>query len=171
MRPSVTGGSGHADHFRRENGLAPKRRFSGQLTWWFGPFYTDYLDEVILTSGWKPWPLINFEFNMTRNIGRLPQGNFTPDLYGRRRRVNVSPNLQFNSYAQYDNQSDTFGANTRLRWTFSPLGDLFVVHNLNLRHDIDPETGRPYATSALSDPTRCLDPRCSFASNQLLVKV
>lgn len=168
---AIPAGSYHWHRFRLEGGLAPKRRFSGQLTWWFGPFYTGYLDEVILTSAWKPSPLINFEFNMTRNIGRLAQGNFTQDLYGTRMRVNVSPNLQFNSYAQYDNQSDTFGANTRLRWTFSPLGDLFVVYNHNLRHDINPETGRPYATSALSDPTRRLDPRWGFASNQLLVKV
>lgn len=157
--------------FRLEGGLAPKRRFSGQLTWWTGPFYTGSLDEVILTSAWKPSPLVNFEFNATRNIGRLAQGNFTQDLYGTRVRVNVSPNLQFNSYAQYDNQSETFGANTRLRWTFSPLGDLFVVYNHNLRHDIDPETGRPYGAASLGDPTRRLDPRWGFASNQLLVKV
>lgn len=25
------------------------------------------------------------------------------------------------------------GANTRLRWTFSPLGDLFLVYNHNIR--------------------------------------
>ena len=168
---AIPAGSYHWHRFRLEGGLAPKRRFSGQLTWWFGPFYTGTLDEVILTSAWKPSPLVNFEFTATRNVGRLAQGNFTQDLYGTRVRVNVSPNLQFNSYAQYDNQSETFGANTRLRWTFSPLGDLFVVYNHNLRHDIDPETGRPYGAAALGDPTRRLDPRWGFASNQLLVKV
>ena len=157
--------------FRFEGGLAPKRRLSGQLTWWTGPFYTGSLDEIILTSAWKPSSLVNFEFNATRNIGRLAQGNFTQDLYGTRVRVNVSPNLQFNSYAQYDNQTDSFGANTRLRWTFSPLGDLFVVYNHNLRHDIDPETGQPYGAGALGDPTQRRNPRWGFASNQLLVKV
>ncbi|MBK8058216.1 MAG: hypothetical protein IPK33_10115 [Gemmatimonadetes bacterium] len=80
------------------------------------------------------------ELNSTRNVGRLPEGNFTQDLVGTRVRVNVSSNLQLNSYLQYDN-SDSFGANTRLRWTFAPLGDLFVVYNHNLRHDIDRRPG------------------------------
>jgi len=173
IAPNVTipAGSYHWHRYRLEGGLAPKRRFSGQVTWWFGPFYSGMLDEIIVTSAWKPSSLVNFEFNATRNIGRLAEGHFTQDLYGTRVRVNVSPNLQFNSYAQYDNQTDTFGANTRVRWTFSPLGDLFVVYNHNLRHDIDPETGRPYSGSVVSDPTRRLNPRWGFASNQLLVKV
>ncbi|MBL0170483.1 MAG: hypothetical protein IPP90_07060 [Gemmatimonadaceae bacterium] len=81
----------------------------------------------------------------------------------------MSPNLQFNSYAQYDNQSDTFGANTRLRWTFSPLGDLFVVYNHNMRHDIDPDTGLPIGGGLQSDPTRRA--AWGFASNALLVKL
>ena len=167
----IPAGTYHWHRFRLEGGLAPKRRFSGQATWWFGPFYTGTLDELILTSAWKPSSLINVEVNATRNVGRLREGRFTQELVGTRLRVNVSPNLQFNSYAQYDNGTDTFGANTRLRWTFSPLGDLFVVYNHNLRHDIDAETGLPYPSSALTDPTRRIDPRWGFASNQLLVKV
>lgn len=164
-------GSYHWHRFRLEGGLAPKRRFSGQATWYFGPFYTGTLDELILTSAWKPSSLFNVELNATRNVGRLREGNFTQDLVGTRVRVNVSPNLQFNSYAQYDNTSDTFGANTRVRWTFSPLGDLFVVYNHNLRHDIDPETGLPFAGGVQTDPTRRFDRQWGFASNQLLVKV
>ena len=51
-------------------------------------------------------------------------------------RLNVSPDLQFNSYLQYDNTTDSFGTNTRVRWTFSPLGELFVVYNHNIREMI-----------------------------------
>jgi hypothetical protein len=101
----------------------------------------------------------------------LREGDFTQDLIGTRARMNVSPDLQLNSYVQYDNTSDSFGSNTRLRWTFAPLGDLFVVYNHNLRHDIDPTTGLPLAGGLQTDPTRRLDRRWGFASNQLLVKV
>jgi hypothetical protein len=69
--------------------------------------------------------------------------------------VNVSPDLQFNSYLQYDNESDSFGTNTRVRWTFRPAGDLFVVYNHNLR-TLDPLTR---------------DRQLRFTSNQLLVKL
>jgi hypothetical protein len=91
----------------------------------------------------KPSALVIVELDGTRNMGRLAEGRFTQDLFGTRVRLNVSPDLQVNSYLQYDNSSDSFGANTRLRWTFSPLGDLFIVYNHNLRHDIDPMTGLP----------------------------
>ena len=173
IAPNVTipAGDYHWRRYRLEGGLAPKRRVSGQLTWWFGPFYSGKLDELILTSAWKPSALLNVEVNATRNVGRLAEGSFTQELYGARVRVNLSPNLQVNSYTQYDSQSDTFGANTRMRWTFSPLGDLFVVYNHNLRHDFDPETGRPFDSAVLADPTRRVAPRWGLASNQLLVKL
>ncbi|QJR34627.1 carbohydrate binding family 9 domain-containing protein [Gemmatimonas groenlandica] len=173
IAPGVTipAGAYHWNRYRVEGGLAAKRRFSGQATWWFGPFYTGRLDEITLTTAWKPSSLFNVEVNGTRNIGRLREGGFTQDLIGTRLRVNVSSNLQLNSYAQYDNQSDTFGANTRIRWTFSPLGDLFIVYNHNLRHDINGDTGLPYGTGLQTDPTTRYPRNWGFASNQLLVKL
>ncbi len=171
IAPGVTipAGSYHWHRMRFEGGLATKRKLSGQVTWWTGPFYTGRLNEYIVTSAWRPSPLFNLEFNTTRNVGRLREGAFTQTLVGSRVKVNLSPNLQFNSYTQYDNQSDTFGANTRVRWTFSPLGDLFVVYNHNLRHDIDPATGLPSTSPTSLDPR--VDRRWGLASNQLLVKV
>lgn len=168
---AIPAGAYHWMRYRFEAGFAPKRRLSGQATWWTGGFYTGKLDELQLTGAWKPSPLFIVELNATRNAGRLPEGRFTQDLFGTRVRLNVSPNLQYNSYLQYDNASDTFGANTRVRWTFTPLGDLFIVYNHNLRHDIDPETGRPVNGGLPTDPTRRLDRRWGFGSNQLLVKV
>ncbi len=173
IAPGVTipAGAYHWNRYRVEAGLAAKRRFSGQATWWFGSFYTGSLDEMTLTSAWKPSSLFNLEVNATRNVGRLREGNFRQDLVGTRMRINVSPNLQLNSYTQYDNQSDTFGSNTRVRWTFSPLGDLFVVYNHNLRHDINGDTGLPYASGVQTDPTMRYPRNWGFASNQLLVKL
>jgi hypothetical protein len=86
-----------------------------------------------------------------RNAVKLPQGNFTTDLFGGRVEYKYSPDFQVSSFLQYDNESRNFGTNTRLRWTFNPLGDLFVVFNHNLlRHDNN---------------------RFAFESNQLLVKL
>ncbi|MFH1764851.1 MAG: hypothetical protein ABIF09_11720, partial [Gemmatimonadota bacterium] len=36
------------------------------------------------------------------------------------------------SFVQYDDESKKLGTNTRLRWTFNPLGDLFLVYNYNV---------------------------------------
>ena len=168
---SIPAGNYHWQRYRVEAGLAAKRRLSGQAAWWFGNFYTGRLDELSLTAAWKPTSLFIMELTATRNIGVLREGRFTQNLLGTRVRMNVSPNLQLNSYLQYDDESDRFGSNTRLRWTFSPLGDLFVVYNHNLRHDIDPVTGGPLTQTLPVDPTQRIDRRWGFASNQLLIKL
>ena len=152
----IPAGSHHWTRWRLEGGLASKRQLSGQLTWWFGDFYTGTLDELILTASWKPSPLFIVELNATRNDGRLLEGDFTQQVVGTRFRVNVSPDLQVNSYLQYDDLSESFGTNTRLRWTFAPQGDLFVVYNHNVEelfNTFDRHRG------------------WRFASNQLLVKL
>jgi hypothetical protein len=149
-------GSYHWKRYRLEAALASKRRFSGQFTWWFGDFYSGTLDEYIATASWKPSALFIMEFNATRNVGRLAEGNFTQQVLGTRARINISPDLQFNSYLQYDNTIGSFGSNTRVRWTFSPLGELFVVYNHNIR-ELNPALGTPR--------------EWRFDSNQLLVKL
>ena len=164
-------GTYHWNRYRIEGGLAAKRRLSAQAAWWFGDFYGGSLDELSLTAAWKPSSLFIMELSGTRNIGRLRQGHFTQSLVGTRVRFNVSPDLQVNSYVQYDSDSDLFGTNTRLRWTFSPLGDLFIVYNHNLRHDIDPLTGAPLNPGVLFDPNERVNGRWGFASNQLIVKL
>jgi hypothetical protein len=152
----IPAGSYHWYRYRLEAGFAPKRKLSGQFTHWFGRFYTGKLNEYILTAAWKPSPFFIVELNGTHNFGRLPQGNFTQQVIGSRFRFNVSPDLQLNSYFQYDNESGVVGTNSRLRWTFSPVGDLFVVYNHNMRELLSPSLAvRGYG----------------FASNQLLVKV
>jgi hypothetical protein len=147
-------GAYHFKRFRLEGGLAAKRPFSAQATWWFGGFYDGHLDQYELTASWKPSPLNIAELTGEHNVGRMPEGRFEQDLVGTRLRINVSPDLQLTSFQQYDNESRSFGTNTRLRWTFTPLGDLFVVYNHNL---------------LTRDPVT-LQRRLSFASNQLLVK-
>lgn len=151
----IPAGAYHWNRYRAEMGTAAKRRLSGQATWWFGPFYSGRLDEMELTAAWKPSSLVNVELVGERNVGRLPDGDFTQDLIGTRLRVNVSADLQASSFVQYDNESRAVGTNTRLRWTFTPAGDLFVVYNHNVR------------TTDLRTSQRSW----RFDSNQLLVKL
>ncbi len=152
---NIPPGSHHWNRYRIEGQFAAKRTLSGQLTWWFGEFYSGTLDEVSLTSAWKPSAAFIVELNATRNTGRLREGDFTQSVIGTRVRVNLSSDLQVSSYVQYDDQTDDFGTNTRLRWTFNPLGELFVVYNHNV------------STTDLSGTRR----RWLFDSNQLLIKL
>jgi hypothetical protein len=143
-------GAYHWMRYRVEVGTAQKRRLYSQVTWWFGDFYDGTLDQFIWTGAWNPTPLVTVEFTGERNVGRLQSGDFRQTLVGNRLRVNVSPDLSIASYVQYDTDSDSVGVNTRLRWTFSPVGDLFVVYNHNVREQLE---------------------RWQLDSNQLLVKL
>jgi hypothetical protein len=143
-------GAYHWRRYRLEAGTAQKRRFYTQLTWWFGGFYDGSLHQVIWSGTWNPVPLLTLEFTGERNVGDLAHGRFTQTLTGSRLRVNVSPDVSLSSYIQYDTESDSVGANTRLRWTLRPQADLFVVYNHNIRSVLD---------------------RWRTESNQLLVKL
>ncbi|HLG01569.1 MAG TPA: DUF5916 domain-containing protein, partial [Acidimicrobiia bacterium] len=118
-------GSYHWRRYRLEGGTAQKRRLYTQFTWWFGDFYNGDLDQLQWTGSWNPTPLFTVEFTAERNLGRLASGRFTQTLVGNRLRINVSSDLSVASYVQYDTDSDSIGVNTRLRWTFRPVADLF----------------------------------------------
>jgi hypothetical protein len=140
----------HWRRYRLEVGTAQKRRLYSQVTWWFGGFYNGKLDQIAWTGAWNPTPLVTVEFSGERNLGRLDTGDFDQTLVGTRLRINVSPDLSAASYVQYDTDSDSVGINTRMRWTFSPAGDLFIVYNHNVRSLLD---------------------RWQLESNQLLIKL
>jgi hypothetical protein len=152
---NIPPGSYSFPRYRLEGGLATKRKFSGQYTWRFGKFYDGTLDQIQITSSWKPSPLVIVELSGEHDIGRMPEGDFTKDVIGTRVRFNVSSNLQLNSYVQYDTDSRSLGSNTRLRWTYSAGGELFVVYNHSVRSLDSFERGREWL----------------FDSNQLLLKV
>ena len=115
--------------------LAEKRRISGEFQWQFGGFYEGNLHTIEARLVFN-WPMFKVEFGGERNIGKLPFGEFTQNLYMGQVEFRLSPNLQVRSLMQYDNESGSLGSNTRLRWTFSPAGDLFVVYNHNLLRSV-----------------------------------
>lgn len=133
-----------------EVGTAEKRRLFAEVSAWWGGFYDGNLTTIEFDATWNPAPLITMEFSGERNIGDLRGGTFTQTLIGSRLRLNVSPDLSVASYVQYDTDSDSVGINTRLRWTFTPVADLFVVYNHNMHTLLD---------------------RWQMESNQLLVKL
>jgi hypothetical protein len=116
---------------------ARKRRFYTSASWESGHFYDGDLHVFEWSWTWNPTALYTVEFNSERNIGHLASGTFRQALVGARLRVNLSPDLSATSYTQYDTDSDSIGINAQLRWTFVPVGDVFVVYNHNVRSLLD----------------------------------
>lgn len=129
----VPPGSYNWRRYRLEVETASKRKLAGQATWWFGGFYGGRLNEVSVEGTWTPSPVVSFLFSVDRNSGHLSFGDFAQTVGGVTVRLNLSPDLQANTFVQYDDESRSIGTNTRLRWTFRPQGDLFVIYNHNVR--------------------------------------
>ncbi len=127
----------HYMRYRAEVAFAAKRKVNGQGSYWFGSFYDGTLDTYEIELNWNPFKMLTFEFQGIRNIGSLPGGNFDQTLIGGRVRFNVTPDLQLNSFVQYDTDTKSVGVNSRLHYIFLPLGDIFVVYNHNTVRDLN----------------------------------
>jgi hypothetical protein len=150
---TIPAGTHQWTRFSIEGSAAEKRRVSGEVLYEFGQFYNGHLNTIEGTVAIKPWPVLTVELNAERNRGTLPDGNFTQYLFGGRVEVKPTADFQISSFVQYDNESRSLGTNSRLRWTFSPVGELFLVYNHNMLR---------------STGTR---QRFAFESSQLLAKV
>ena len=152
ISPGVIVPPGSYTWVRRNLGFttAQKRRLYTSVGWTTGSFYDGELTQWDLTVVWNPTALYTVELNAERNEGDLTGGQFTQNVLGTRLRINVSPDLSIATYAQYDTESKLVGINSRLRWTFLPVADLFVVYNHNVRSTLD---------------------RWALESNQLLIKL
>ncbi len=134
---TIPTGGYHYNRYRLELDGASKRRINGKATWWFGGFYGGSLDQIELELNWRPFSFLILEAKFERNIGKLPQGDFTQDLIGMRVQLNMNSNLNLSSFIQFDNESQSFGTNNRFRWTFAPRGELFIVYNHNMAKAIE----------------------------------
>ena len=128
--------------YRAEADFAAQRLVSGRVSWWFGPFHDGNVSELSVRLALNPSDFVTFELSGTRNTGTLPAGEIFQEVLGAQVRVNFSPDLQLAFLGQCQREGRTedngeCGGNTRLRWTFDPLGDLFVVYNYNTLETLD----------------------------------
>jgi hypothetical protein len=122
---------------------AEKRRVRGNVVWESGGYYSGRLSTVTAGLSVRPFDFLLLEGTGERSTGTvlgvvegvggdsLANLRIKEDLLSLRLEINVSSDLQFASVTQYDTESRELGSNNRLRWTFSPQGDLFVVYNHN----------------------------------------
>lgn len=127
---------------------AEKRKIGGEIKWEGGRYYNGNLNTIEASLALRPSALLTVELMAERNAGTvraladeetgdLEDTKFTEELLGVRLQVNFSADLQVSCLTQYDTQSRELGSNNKLRWTFHPLGDLFVVYNTNLERGLD----------------------------------
>jgi len=116
-------------------GTSSSRAASGGISVRDGGFYDGTLREIELWGTLHPFPLVALSASAERNVGRLDEGRFRQDLCSARVRLNLSPDLNLGTFVQYDTDSRLLGSFTRLRWTVTPLWDLFLVLQYNWQEE------------------------------------
>lgn len=154
---------------------AERRSLSGEVRLETGTYYNGDMNALEARLTWKPSALLALEATGEWARGEvqaliddyddyvpprydLVEKSFKEQVFGFRLNLNFSSDLQFSSLTQYDTEGGEFGTNNRLRWTFDPLGDLFVVFNHNEVREV------PFGSTTGKKEWR-------FVSNELPIKV
>lgn len=102
--------------------------YTGSLNW--GTYYTGTLKTATATAEYRPNPHLDLSVNNTLNVFRLPQENFDIDLAGLHVSYAFNRFLNATTFIQMDTaQAQAISANFRIRWTFQPDSDLYLIYN------------------------------------------
>ncbi len=126
--------------YRAEFNSATFRPWTVDVSWRFGQFYSGHYDDASIGFGFKFKGYATLALNSNIVRGRLPQGNFSENVYQCKADLFFSPDLGLMSYLQYDDVSKMLGANIRFRWRISPGNEICLVYTKNWDRRWDPES-------------------------------
>ncbi len=133
---TVPTGSYRFLRYRIDYARAAKHRVSWVLSYCGGGFYNGRLSQYVGTVLLKPSPLRIIELSGERDQGTVAPRDvpvsFVLERYGTRLRISASPDLEVNTFTQYDNASRQLGTDLRIRWTFRPSGEFFLSYTHNV---------------------------------------
>jgi hypothetical protein len=110
--------------------FGPQRFFSGSLSGRFGAFYGGHLATAGLNRGRvEVTRQLSLEPSVSYNWVRLPGQSFNTVLAVTRMTYTFSPRMFLSGLVQYNSSADSFSANVRLRWEYSPGSEIFLVYS------------------------------------------
>ncbi len=101
------------------------------------PYYGGHQYAYTSAVTWRPSPIFNLDATYNYTDVELPYASFPVRLVKLGGAVQFSKELVWSALAQYDNLSNAIGFNTRVRWTYAPGGDIFLVFNQGIDTDND----------------------------------
>lgn len=129
--PGVTVPAGHYTEVRQFAAFetSDKRILSFGVEESAGRHYDGHSVDISESAVWRPGGMLQIGAESEQTFLRLPGGDKDILLGRLRTEVNFSPDLSWQTLAQFDNISKGAGINSRLRWIVDPTKDLFVVFN------------------------------------------
>jgi hypothetical protein len=95
----------------------------------WGDFYSGTRSETEAGLTLRPNPHLQIDLTDSYNRVRLPQGDFSTNLFGGRVSYNFSRRLLTSAFIQLSSAAQLSSLNFRLRYSFRPYSDLFVIYN------------------------------------------
>jgi hypothetical protein len=106
--------------------------YIGSFQW--GDYYSGTLQTGTLTAQYRPNPHLILGVNDTVNLFRLREGNFNIELAGLQVSYAFNRFLNLTTLLQADTaENQAASANIRLRYTFRPDSDMYVIYNTGTR--------------------------------------
>ena len=79
--------------------------------------------------GYKVFVPVYIGMESDRRWVDLPGGSFVTQIYRLNLNFLFSPNLSWYNFAQYENQSETIGWQSRFQWIIKPGKEIFLTFN------------------------------------------
>ena len=108
-----------------------QRLFSFKLNSSLGEFFNGNLYNYGLSLNYRIVPFVNIDLSYSNNKILLPYANSNLSSYSSRVEVSFNTELFLTTFFQYNSQIDNINLNTRLRWNFKPLSDIYIVYTDN----------------------------------------
>jgi hypothetical protein len=108
---------------------AKRRNFWASTKVGFGTFYSGKRTDWLLQTGYKVFVPLYVGLDSDRRWVNLPDGSFITQIYRLNLNFLFSPTLSWYNFAQYENQSETIGWQSRLQWIIKPGKEVFLTFN------------------------------------------
>ncbi len=108
-----------------------QRLFSFKLNSSLGEFFNGNLYNYGVSLNYRIVPFVNIDLSYSNNKILLSYANSNLSSYSSRVEVSFNTELFLTTFFQYNSQIDNINLNTRLRWNFKPLSDIYIVYTDN----------------------------------------
>jgi hypothetical protein len=123
---------------------SPSRPLRAKLLVGFGEFFSGHRLAFYPTLEWRPSSHLFVSLEWKQNDFRLREGKFTKRLLRARVNLQFTPDLSWNTLAQYHNKEDVLEIDSRLRWIVQPGNEIFI--GINQRYDVEADAVDPART-------------------------
>ncbi len=122
---------------RLETSFANARELSGAVSFESGTFYDGLRVDAVASASWRPNAFLNASLSYQRSDVDLEDGDFVAQIGRARLDLAFDERILWSNFVQVDNDSDTLGVNSRLRWILAPGREFYVVLNPTIAREGD----------------------------------